>query len=811
MDRLAKSFAKFSYVCARYPYEILVFYIVLSIGIWPIAERSSLISKLLLNDSTKSTEIDVLIVVAKCMSTMHIFYQVKKLKLIKSIWLFLAVSIIGLTICLNLSVISGLIASNIEENYRLVSTLPILLLVTELDFAHALFIMTIKARSTEESVPLSIEANMKILAPRAFMTTLLDLACMTFVIFGNSTFSHGQPDAGFRFAIKLSIVAIVFNFMLFLSFIPAVIRLLLFYLPRKPLWELANDRDMEYLTTRASQTLKLGSGFEMFTLISATFFLAQSRLVVSSVIKRFMPKVFVIFLREYVSPFYPSWDGFGKAGITTLLLVSIFRYLVLENVRNHRNRVIKIEYEDKDAKLNKKNVQEMEEDASLESSESEETDPRPLEELKSILKSDRCDLMNNLEIIELINAGCIRMHALEKVLKDPSRGVYLRRRMLNQPVLKHIKMDNYDYSNASKSCCENIIGYLQMPLGQVGPIKVDAIDVNPIMATTEGALLASVNRGCKLLTQSGGVKTHIFRDSMSRAPCLQFDTVSHMMETLEWIETHFDQLKAAFETTTRFGKLLGLRPYPTGRYLFLRVNASTGDAMGMNMVSKGTEMVMKMILEQFPSAKCVSLSGNVCTDKKPSAMNWIEGRGKSIIAECLIPEGTLKTILKVTPEQLERLNIQKNLIGSSVAGSVGGFNAHVANVVAACFLATGQDAAQVVEGSQTMTLLEKVELDGKVFLHASVTMKSLEVAARGGGTVLQPQNSILSHYLSNFEGQEPGDKAKRIASVIAGTVLAGELSLMAALCSGDLVKSHMKLNRIQKSMPSHPPESHPML
>ena len=170
---------------------------------------------------------------------------------------------------------------------------------------------------------------MKILAPRAFMTTLLDLACMTFVIFGNSTFSHSQPDAGFRFAIKLSIVAIVFNFMLFLSFIPAVIRLLLFYLPRKPLWELANDRDMEYLTTRASQTLKLGSGFEMFTLISATFFLAQSRLVVSSVIKRFMPKVFVIFLREYVSPFYPSWDGFGKAGITTLLLGSV--HFVLKN------------------------------------------------------------------------------------------------------------------------------------------------------------------------------------------------------------------------------------------------------------------------------------------------------------------------------------------------------------------------------------------------------------------------------------------------------------------------------------------------
>ena len=176
--------------------------------------------------------------------------------------------------------------------------------------------------------------------------------------------------------------------------------------------------------------------------------------------------------------------------------------------------------------------------------------------------------MSNAEVIELVDSGFIRMHALEKILHNPSRGVYIRRKMLNSPVFRHIRMENYDFSMASKSCCENIVGYLQMPLGQVGPLKVDNISVNPIMATTEGALLASVNRSCKLITTAGGVTTHVFKDSMSRAPCLTFESVTDLMKCSNWITNKFDLLKTNFESTTRFGKLESLGQYPAGRYYY---------------------------------------------------------------------------------------------------------------------------------------------------------------------------------------------------------------------------------------------------
>lgn len=189
----------------------------------------------------------------------------------------------------------------------------------------------------------------------------------------------------------------------------------------------------------------------------------------------------------------------------------------------------------------------------------------------------------------------------------------------------------------------------------------------------------------------------------------------------------------------------------------------------------------------------------------------ILGRGKSIVAECEIEESLLIENFKCTAGNLAALNVKKNLIGSCVAGSIGGFNAHAANVVAACFIACGQDAAQVVEGSQTMTLLEERKKEnGKTYLHASVTMMSLEVAAIGGGTNLEPQKSIIQSMIGTCDST-PGAKglfysnldyvlnailACKLAAVIASTVLAGELSLMSSLLKGDLVQSHLKLNRI---------------
>jgi len=407
-------------------------------------------------------------------------------------------------------------------------------------------------------------------------------------------------------------------------------------------------------------------------------------------------------------------------------------------------------------------------------------------------------LMSNEEILLLVKEGLIRPYALEKVLGDASRGVLIRRTLSTNPVVNSIPFADYDFSVASRACCENILGYVPMPLGQVGPLVVDGEPVSPLLATTEGALVASVNRGCKVIRLAGGSKTSIFRNEMARAPCVSFNSAADALECYSWMnqDYNFMLLKDAFESTTRFGKLKRITAHPAGRLLYIRFVAETGDAMGMNMVSKGCEQALSVLSQNFPTAKIESISGNACTDKKPSAMNWIEGRGKTITAECEIDEKILIENFKCTAGSLAALNVKKNLIGSCVAGSIGGFNAHAANIVAACFIACGQDPAQVVEGSQTMTLLEERERkDGSMYLHASVTMMSLEVAAIGGGTNLEPQKSIIQSMIGKA-ANNPGAKANKLASVIASTVLAGELSLMSSLLKGDLVKSHLKLNRI---------------
>jgi hydroxymethylglutaryl-CoA reductase (NADPH) len=193
----------------------------------------------------------------------------------------------------------------------------------------------------------------------------------------------------------------------------------------------------------------------------------------------------------------------------------------------------------------------------------------------------------------------------------------------------------------------------------------------------------------------------------------------------------------------------------------------------------------------------LSLSGNYCTDKKPSAVNWIEGRGKSVVAEVVLPSHIIVKVLKCSVQGLVKLNTAKNLVGSALAGSIGGNNAHAANVVAACFLACGQDPAQVVESANCMTLMEPV---GDGDLHVSVTMPSIEVGTVGGGTALSAQRAALNLLgVGGANAEEPGANARQLSKIIAATVLAGEISLMSALASNHLVSAHMKLNRA----PSH--------
>jgi len=223
--------------------------------------------------------------------------------------------------------------------------------------------------------------------------------------------------------------------------------------------------------------------------------------------------------------------------------------------------------------------------------------------------------------------------------------------------------------------------------------------------------------------------------------------------------------------------------------------------MGMNMISKATEKALEVMTKQFPEMVVLALSGNYCTDKKPAAINWIEGRGKSIVAEAVIPGKIVKSVLKTTVEALCNLNTKKNLVGSAMAGSVGGFNAHAANILTAIFLATGQDPAQNVESSNCITLMEPTN-NGEDLL-MTVSMPCIEVGTVGGGTVLAPQQAVLEMLgVKGAHETNPGQNAQQLARIIAAAVMAGELSLISALAAGHLVRAHLAHNRSQLNTPS---------
>lgn len=264
-----------------------------------------------------------------------------------------------------------------------------------------------------------------------------------------------------------------------------------------------------------------------------------------------------------------------------------------------------------------------------------------------------------------------------------------------------------------------------------------------------------------------------------------------------WMENpdNFGEMKESFDATSRYARLTRVHCRIAGRHLFIRFVAKTGDAMGMNMLSKGTEMSLRAVHKHFPDMEILSLSGNFCTDKKPAAVNWIEGRGKSVVCEAVVPASIVSSVLKTSVQNLVDVNISKNMIGSAIAGSIGGFNAHAANVVTAIYIATGQDPAQNVGSSNCMTLMEPWGQGGED-LYISCTMPSIEIGTVGGGTVLSAQAACLEMLGVKGPNEEnPGENANQLARIVCGTVLAGELSLMAALASGDLVKSHLRHNR----------------
>jgi hydroxymethylglutaryl-CoA reductase (NADPH) len=353
-----------------------------------------------------------------------------------------------------------------------------------------------------------------------------------------------------------------------------------------------------------------------------------------------------------------------------------------------------------------------------------------------------------------------------------------------------------------------VIGYLPLPVGVAGPIMVDGQNYFLPMATTEGVLVASTSRGAKAINAGGGAVTVLTGDGMTRGPCVSFENLTRAGAAKLWLDSEEGQrsMKDAFNSTSRFARLQTMKTAIAGTNLYIRFRTTTGDAMGMNMISKGVEHALNYMATEagFEDMNIVTISGNYCTDKKAAAINWIEGRGKGVVAEAMIPGKIVKSVLKTDVDSLVELNIAKNLIGSAMAGSLGGFNAHAANIVAAIFLATGQDPAQVVESSNCIVIMKNVNGN----LQISVSMPSIEVGTIGGGTILEPQSAMLD--LLGVRGAHPtspGDNARQLARVIAAGVLAGELSLNAALAAGHLVKAHMAHNR--SAAPSRVPTPAP--
>ncbi|KAH9862692.1 hypothetical protein J1614_010785 [Plenodomus biglobosus] len=439
---------------------------------------------------------------------------------------------------------------------------------------------------------------------------------------------------------------------------------------------------------------------------------------------------------------------------------------------------------------------------------------RPIEILEQMIKDKQAPKLTDEELVEMSLRGKIPGYALEKTLGDKTRAVKIRRGLVSRTHATRetstllesslLPYKDYNYDLVHGACCENVVGYLPLPLGVAGPILVDGQNYFLPMATTEGVLVASTSRGAKAINAGGGAVTVVTGDGMTRGPCIGFESLARAGAAKNWLDSDEGQrtMKDAFNSTSRFARLQSMKSAIAGTNIYVRFRATTGDAMGMNMISKGVEHALTVMATDagFDDMRVVTVSGNYCTDKKAAAINWIDGRGKGVVAEAIIPGAVVKSVLKCEVEDLVQMNISKNLIGSAMAGAMGGFNAHAANIVAAIFLATGQDPAQTRDTNKATSV--------RGDLQVSVSMPSIEVGTIGGGTILEPQSAMLD--LLGVRGAHPtspGDNARQLARVIAAGVLAGELSLNSALCAGHLVKAHMAHNR--SNVPSRAPTPAP--
>lgn len=334
-----------------------------------------------------------------------------------------------------------------------------------------------------------------------------------------------------------------------------------------------------------------------------------------------------------------------------------------------------------------------------------------------------------------------------------------------------------------------------IPMRTVGPVCFNSplltAEINVPLATFESPLWPSVARGARVSVRAGGLQVVCAHHTMTRSIIMTAPSAGRAVEIMNHLPSRQAAMENVVATTSRFARLQSWHPQIAGRDLFLRFHFTTGDAAGHNMCTAAAEQLIHWLQAQFPDLKYGSISGNVCVDKKPAAINGILGRGHAMLAECVIARQWVKRYCKTTPEAIVALNWRKNWVGTNLAGGICTANAHFANMLLAFYLATGQDAANIVEGSQGYTLAE--ERDGDLYFN--VTLPNIIVGTVGNGKELPFVQHNLQQ-LGCLESRGPGENATRLAAIAAGVVWCGELSLLAAQTNpGELMRAHRRWER----------------
>ncbi|HEY2259153.1 MAG TPA: hydroxymethylglutaryl-CoA reductase [Solirubrobacteraceae bacterium] len=354
--------------------------------------------------------------------------------------------------------------------------------------------------------------------------------------------------------------------------------------------------------------------------------------------------------------------------------------------------------------------------------------------------------------------------------------------------LEHVTAYSFDPASVAGNV-EHLVGAAQVPLGIAGPLLVNGEHAQGEfyvpMATAEGTLVASYNRGMRLLYEAGGVTTTIVADHMQRAPAFMFESARAAREFAAWLDHSFDAVKAAAETTTSTGRLQEIEQYLAGRIVFTRFNYTTGDAAGQNLTGKATQAACRWIAEQRGEIEHYFLESNFATDKKSSQINMLRTRGKRVIAEATIPNDLFARIMRSDSKLMYRARQVSNL-GGFMSG-VNNNGAHSANGITALFIATGQDVANVAESSAAYVY---AELRDNGDYYYSVTIPALIVATYGGGTGLATQRECLE-----MLGCYGRDRVRKLTEIVAATVLCGELSLGSAIVVEEWVQAHDLLGR----------------